>query len=172
MSNLVKVEAGTGDHQSIAGADWTWKMRSAQTDGIFCFFEMIVEPGQGVPLHVHSYPEAFYVLEGKLEFHSDIGDGQFLNCGAGDVVLARPEVQHAFFNRGEIRARLLSISSAAHESFFDAIVAADRDMPFASMPPDQVFARVATIGARTDNRFLVDQGTTPNPMISDRPSDA
>jgi hypothetical protein len=54
------------------------------------------------------------------------------------------------------KVRLLSVSTAAHESFFDAIVAADRDRPFASMPPQERFARVAAIGAQTDTRFVSD----------------
>jgi quercetin dioxygenase-like cupin family protein len=127
--------------------------QSAQTGGTFCFFEMAVEPGQGVPLHVHSYPEAFYILEGKLEFHSADGRDLFV-CGAGDLVLARPEIQHAFFNRSQSKARLLSISTAAHEPFFDAVVAADRDRTFASTPPGEIFSRVAAIGTRTDTLFV------------------
>jgi mannose-6-phosphate isomerase-like protein (cupin superfamily) len=157
MNKLVTVKADSGDHRSIAGAEWTWKIRSAQTNGSFCFFEMNVEPGQGIPLHVHGYPEAFYVLDGTVEFHADIGDGQITNCGPGDVVLARPEVPHSFFNRSRTPVRLLSISTAAHEPFFDAIVAADRDTPFAPMSPEQMFARVATIGAQTDCRFLMNK---------------
>ncbi len=155
MNRLTKVENGAGVHHDIAGVQWTWKIRSSQTDGCFCFFEMTVEPGQRVPLHVHSYPEAFYVLEGELEFHTGHEKGEVLGCVAGDVVLARPEVQHALFNGSQSKARLLSISSAAHESFFDAIVSADRDRPFASMPADEIFARVAAIGARTDTRFVL-----------------
>jgi quercetin dioxygenase-like cupin family protein len=152
MGHLINVKNGAGERHDIAGAQWTWKIRSSQTSGSFCFFEMNVQTGQGVPLHVHSYPEAFYILEGQLEFHS--GDsGETLKCAAGDVILARPGVQHAFFNRGQDVARFLSVSTAAHEAFFDEVVAADRQRPFASMPPEKMFARVAEIGERTDTRF-------------------
>jgi quercetin dioxygenase-like cupin family protein len=154
MDTIVRVEAHAGEHHDIAGAQWNWKIRSSQTNGHFCFFEMTVEPGQGVPLHVHGYPEAFYLLEGELEFHGGGETGEVLGCVAGDVVLARPEIQHAFFNRSQGKARLLSISTAAHERFFDAIVAADSDRPFASMPAEEMFARIAAIGARTDTRFV------------------
>jgi quercetin dioxygenase-like cupin family protein len=154
MDSIVRVEAHTGEHHDIAVAQWTWKIRSSETNGHFCFFEMTVEPGQGVPLHVHGYPEAFYLLEGELEFQGGGEKGEVLDCAAGDVVLARPEIQHAFFNRSRGKARLLSISTAAHELFFDAIVAADSDRPFASMPAEEIFARVAAIGARTDTRFV------------------
>jgi quercetin dioxygenase-like cupin family protein len=156
MNAIVRLEAHTGEHHEIAGAQWTWKVRGSQTNRTFCFFEMSLEPGQGVPLHAHSYPEAFYILDGEVEFHSGDGTGDVLACAAGDVVLARPEIQHAFFNRSHGKVRLLSVSTAAHESFFDAIVAADRDRPFASMPPQEIFARVAAIGEQTDTRFVSD----------------
>ncbi|MEI9983943.1 MAG: cupin domain-containing protein [Aliidongia sp.] len=155
MDYLTKIDKAAGEHYAIAGAEWTWKVRSSHTSGSFCFFEMTVEPGQGVPLHVHSYPEAFYILEGKIEFHTSDEKEEVLHCTTGDVVMARPEIQHAFFNRSQSKARLLSISNTAHEAFFDAVVAADRDRPFASMPPDETFARVAAIGARTDTRFVL-----------------
>jgi quercetin dioxygenase-like cupin family protein len=153
VTDLINVKKGAGERHDIAGAQWTWKIRSAQTNGSFCFFEMNVQQGQGVPLHVHSYPETFYILEGELEFHT-ADSGEALKCAAGDVVLARPGVEHAFFNRSQDIARLLSMSTAAHEVFFDEVVAADRKTPFASMPPEEMFARVAEIGERTDTRFI------------------
>jgi quercetin dioxygenase-like cupin family protein len=153
MTDLVNIQKGAGKRHDIAGAQWTWKVRGSQTNGGFCFFEMDVQQGRGVPLHVHSYPEAFYILEGELEFHSGDG-GEAIKCAPGDVVLARPGVEHAFFNRSQDVVRLLSISTAAHEVFFDEVVVADRKRPFASMPPEEMFARVAEIGARTDTRFI------------------
>lgn len=127
MNSLTKVENGAGGHHDIAGAEWTWKVRSAQTDDSFCFFEMIVAPGQGVPLHAHSHPEAFYVLEGELEFHSNDAQSMTLRGTAGDVVLAGPAVQHSFFNRSGSKARLPSLSAAGDEAFFDAVATADKE---------------------------------------------
>jgi quercetin dioxygenase-like cupin family protein len=154
VTSLAKVKKDAGQRHDIAGAQWTWKIRSSETNGSFCFFEMNVQPGQGVPLHIHSYPEAFYILEGELEFQTGEEAAEPLKCSAGDVVLARPGIQHGFFNKGENAARLLSLSTAAHETFFDEIAAADRDKPFASMPPEEMFARVVAIGERTDTRFV------------------
>jgi quercetin dioxygenase-like cupin family protein len=154
MNGLNTVKNATGESYDIAGAQWTWKVRGSQTDRGFCFFEMTVHPGQGVPLHVHGYPEAFYVLEGALEFHPGDEKGTVLNCTAGDVVLANAGNPHAFFNRSQSSARLLSISTAAHEPFFDAIVEADRDRPFASMPAEDIASRVAAIGAQTGMLFI------------------
>ena len=154
MSKIVRVPAGNGQSFSIAGAQWTWKVRSQDTDGVFCFFEQTLQPGQGVPLHVHSYAEAFYVLDGELLFESN--DNQdTIQCRRGDTVLARPGVMHTFRNTGSAEARILSISTAKHQAFFDAVAAADRELPFAAMPPADAFARVAEIGDATDTRFIV-----------------
>jgi quercetin dioxygenase-like cupin family protein len=155
LTDLVRVNRDAGERHDVAGAQWIWKIRGAQTNGAFCFFEMNVQPGQGVPLHLHGYPEAFYILEGELEFQASDQNGKGLKCGVGDVVLAQRGVRHAFFNRTENAARLLSMSTAAHEPFFDEIVAADRERPFAAMPPEEIFARIAAIGERTDTRFVV-----------------
>jgi quercetin dioxygenase-like cupin family protein len=153
MDDVVILPAATGERYAIAGAQWTWKVRPKETKGSFCFFEMTVEPGQGVPLHVHSYTEAFYILDGELEFQSADIRRAPTRCGQGDVVVAHHGVLHSFFNRSDRDARLLSISTAAHEPFFDAIVAEDRATPFSAMTPAQAFARIAEIGARTDCRF-------------------
>lgn len=150
---LVRVAAGEGEHFAVAGATLTWKVRSRQADGAFCFFEQQLAPGDGVPLHTHSYPEAFYVLSGTVAFASTQGAGPITHCKAGDVVLAQPHTRHSFINPGPAPARLLSISVAAHESFFDAVEAADKVAPFAALDPAEVMARLAAIGGRTDTNF-------------------
>lgn len=159
MNDLTRVAAGSGEHHAIAGAQWTWKVRAEQADGAFCFFEMTIEPGQGVPAHTHDYPESFYIIEGRVQFQSGAaGEGPTI-CSRGDVVLARPGTRHAFLNPGPETARLLSISSAQHGRFFDAVVEADRRQPFSTLPAIQAFARVAEIGARTGTLFDGGPGT-------------
>ena len=151
-ANLVRVAKGEGGHLAVAGADLTWKVRGEQTEGKFCMFEQVLESGTGVPLHTHSYPEAFYILSGTVEFASE---NEVWQCVAGDVVIARSQARHTFNNRGDETARLLSISVAAHGRFFDAVEQADRQEPFATLAPDAAMARVATIGAETDTNFVI-----------------
>ena len=153
MSDIDHIVAGEGARFAIAGAQWTWKVRSEDSAGAFCFYEQKIQPGEGVPLHVHSYAEAFYIFEGELLFQSDGHLGKAIVCRRGDTVLARPGVQHAFSNTSAAEARLLSISTPRHQEFFDTVAAADRDQPFATMSPADAFARVAAIGVSTDTRF-------------------
>ncbi|WP_168254432.1 cupin domain-containing protein [Rhizobium leguminosarum] len=151
---LVRVPAGEGRGFSVAGANLTWKVRSDDAAGDLCLFEQVIEPGEGVPVHTHSYPESFYVLSGTIHFVSNDASGQGWDCTSGDVVVARPHTPHGFFNKGKETVRMLSISVAAHEKFFDAVEDADKQEPFAQLPPTDAFARVIAIGAQTDTHFL------------------
>ncbi|USI74947.1 cupin domain-containing protein [Sphingomonas morindae] len=150
---LIRIAAGEGEPFAIAGATLTWKVRSRDAGADFCFFEQRLAPGEGVPLHTHSYPEAFYILSGVVEFAEDAAPERVQRCVAGDVVLARAGALHMFFNRGTEPARLLSISVGAHQAFFDAVAAADRAAPFSALAPAEAMARVAAIGAETDVLF-------------------
>ncbi len=151
---LARIPAGEGRTFSVAGANLTWKVRSGEANGDLCLFEQVVEPGEGVPVHIHSYPEAFYVVSGTIHFASSTNLGKSWDCSAGDVVIARPHTPHGFFNKGSETVRMLSISVAAHERFFDEVEDADEQEPFSSQPPAAAFERVIAIGAQTDTHFL------------------
>lgn len=110
-----------------------------------------LNPGEGVPMHRHSYTEAFYVLAGILTF--DTAEASGLEYGVGSTVIARPEVRHAFRNAGTKTVRLLSVAGAGHQAFFDAVEEADREQPFSAMSPQDAGERVGRIGAATDSRF-------------------
>ena len=67
-AQLIRIRRGDGEDFDIAGAKLTWKVKSDVTDTLFCFFEQVLAPGDGVPLHTHSYTETFYVLSGAVTF--------------------------------------------------------------------------------------------------------
>ena len=63
-------------------------------------------PGEGPSLHVHSYAELFFVLEGEATF----GDGESEQVvGAGSVVVVAPNQPHTFVNRGPARLRQIDV---------------------------------------------------------------
>jgi quercetin dioxygenase-like cupin family protein len=69
--------------------------------------EFEVRPGGGVDPHFHkAQSDAFYVLEGEVEFH--VGDG-VVSGTTGTYVLAPPNVVHSFRNVGTEPARLLNL---------------------------------------------------------------
>jgi quercetin dioxygenase-like cupin family protein len=61
--------------------------------------EMWVEPGGGVPAHVHpAVEERFEVLAGRCSF---LAGRRWQEAGPGETVLAAPGVRHAYRNRGD-----------------------------------------------------------------------
>jgi quercetin dioxygenase-like cupin family protein len=152
-SSLLRIAKGDGEHFDIAGAKLTWKVKSDATQGRFCFFEQILQPGEGVPLHVHGYTETFYILAGTVTFFDATNEGSRVRSSTGDVVIAKPGVFHGFGNEGDEEARLLSISVPEHQRFFDAVASADREFPFATMTPEMAMHRVAAIGEQNDSVF-------------------
>ena len=64
------VRPGEGETaRSPIGGDMTFVARGEQTNGALVAVEIVVPPGEGPPLHVHTREdEAVYVLEGDLRF--------------------------------------------------------------------------------------------------------
>jgi quercetin dioxygenase-like cupin family protein len=64
------------------------------------------EPGHGPRLHRHPYDETWVVVDGDLTFQ--LGDER-LEVRAGDIVIAPPDVPHAFTNNGPGRSKLVCV---------------------------------------------------------------
>jgi quercetin dioxygenase-like cupin family protein len=149
-----RVGAGEGEKFDIAGAHLTWKVKSHESACQFSVCEMILAPGEGVPVHSHTSAESFYVLTGSVDFYR-IHDGKedWLHCEAGDLMILPPNSLHGFYNRGLSACRLLGISTAAHQAFFDAVAKADRENSFASMPPSEAMGKIARIALKNHMYF-------------------
>jgi mannose-6-phosphate isomerase-like protein (cupin superfamily) len=154
QDRLAHIPHGAGEPFDVAGARLTWKVKAEDSEGRFCFFEQVLAPGDIVPLHLHHYTEAFYILAGSVTFFKGPGFQEAFHSTVGDVVVARAAGLHGFANQGDQEARLLSISVPEHQRFFDALVAADRAHPFAAMPREAAMQRVAEIGGQTDSIFV------------------
>ncbi|RVT82026.1 cupin domain-containing protein [Rhodobacteraceae bacterium CCMM004] len=102
----------------------------------YCLVECVVPPGRGAPPNHHAgETEAFYVLDGIVEFTID---GQTRSHGAGAHVAIPDGAVHAFTAVGERPARILILNAPGHmhEAFFTSVgtpVADDRTVP---QPPD------------------------------------
>jgi quercetin dioxygenase-like cupin family protein len=82
------------------------------TDGSFALFESAPTPGGPVPpAHRHFvFTEAFYVLEGIMEFYVD---GDTLRVPAGSLVHIPRGAVHTFANPGPAAARMLAMVTPA-----------------------------------------------------------
>jgi len=89
-------EAGEGKLLSARGSTMSFKATRASTNGAFSFMERTLPPrGREPPPHIHTNcEEAFYVLEGEIEFSLDedtvIGrPGSFVHVPGGRVAYLR-----------------------------------------------------------------------------------
>ena len=73
------------------------------------FFLMDTAPGAGPDLHVHPYSETWIVRAGKARFTVD---GEEIEAGPGDILVAGPHTPHGFKNAGSERLDILCIHAS------------------------------------------------------------
>ena len=115
-----------------------------QTDGRFALIEHTIAPRSlASPMHTHEHEDEYsFVLEGTVGVQ--IGD-EVLEAGPGTLVVKPRGIPHAFWNPGDVEARLLElISPGAFASYFADLA------PLLSVagPPD--FDALAEVWARYD----------------------
>jgi quercetin dioxygenase-like cupin family protein len=109
--------AGEGRSIWVVGDRYTIKAGGVDTGGAFALIEALVPPGNGPPPHIHGREdEAFYVLEGEVQFHAD---GRAFTATSGAwVTLARGSL-HQFKNIGSTPARMLIlVTPSGLENYF------------------------------------------------------
>ena len=114
------LEAGEGMLLSARGSAMFFKATQASTAGAFSLMERTLPPGgRKPPAHVHTNcEEAFYVLDGEVEFSVD----ETITVGRRDTfVLVPGGVAHTFANAGTTPARLLVIHSPAMDAYFEEL---------------------------------------------------
>ena len=89
-----------------------------QTGGRFSLVEHPLSARQlGAPMHTHTREDEYsFILEGRVG--AQVGD-EVIECGPGDLVFKPRGVPHAFWNAGDVDARLLElISPSGFENYF------------------------------------------------------
>jgi len=97
-----------------------------ETKGIYTALELIADPRNGVPMHIHqNEDEHFIVLEGSL--HLANGDKRF-DAPAGTTVTIKKGVPHAWCNLMDTPLRMLVVFSSGNiEDLFKATAARESD---------------------------------------------
>ena len=104
-NGVLHLPAGEGLTMWVSGDSYTMKATAAQTGGSLGFVEAVVPPGGGPVAHAHAAEdEAFYLLDGELEFLD--GDRTFV-AEAGSFVFIPRTHRHRFKNVGTTDARTL-----------------------------------------------------------------
>ena len=114
------LEAGQGTVLAARGSAMFFKATRASTNGAFSLMERTLPPGgRKPPPHVHTNcEEAFYVLDGEVEFSL----GEITTVGRRDTfVLVPGGVAHTFGNPGNAQARLLVIHAPAMDAYFEEL---------------------------------------------------
>ena len=95
--------------QVTPGERFRIRVASSQTMGAYSVIEVVADPHNGVPLHIHSKEEEhFIVLEGTLDIA--FGDRRW-NAPAGSNVTVKKGVPHAWCNPTDTSLRIVVVFS-------------------------------------------------------------
>lgn len=115
--HLSEAQSKSGRTIRALGNTFTLKVDGADTGGAFAVFDVIVDPGEGSPLHRHTREdEHFYIREGEAEF---VVAGKVFCVSAGDYLVGPSGIPHQFRNTGKGPLKLLLVvRPAGLENFF------------------------------------------------------
>lgn len=121
------VRAGERKPLNVLGMPLTMLCEASETNGNWSLFEEEVPNGMGPPPHRHDWDEAYYILEGQVNF---VIDGAPVTSSAGDFNYLPRGTVHGFKGASESPARVLIFASPAHGSeFFHEISERVRTLP-------------------------------------------
>jgi mannose-6-phosphate isomerase-like protein (cupin superfamily) len=96
-----------GSTLNVLGVTHIYKATAAETGGLFSFWEDVVPPGAGAPLHVHEHEdEAFFVLSGEIQVEFE-GEPASRRVGAGGFFFGPRHRRHGYRNVSDQPARVL-----------------------------------------------------------------
>lgn len=149
---VVHVLPGEGESLQVGDDTFTLKATTETTGEALLLIEISVPPqGDPPPRHLHhKTDEAFWVLEGEVEFLG--GDRTFV-AGAGSFVFVPKETVHTFKNVGAATARMLGMAlPAGAEAYFREI---GRPAGEGAAPPPEPaeVERWITLGSEYDTYF-------------------
>jgi quercetin dioxygenase-like cupin family protein len=90
MQRFVTLANGEGEQLNVLGTSVTVKASADATNEVYEIMELAAPPGWALPAHRHPWPEAYYVLSGRLDVQVGgrelaMTTGHFLNLPANAV---------------------------------------------------------------------------------------
>src|SRR5688572_9510460 len=101
---IISAKANEADLLSVMGNKLRFICRGEVTGGAWSLMETSLTKGSGAPPHYHDWDEAYYVLEGAVEF--DV-DEELLRAEVGDFAYIPAETVHSFRGASDAPARML-----------------------------------------------------------------
>lgn len=109
------VKAGERKPLNVLGMPLTMLCEARETGGAWSLFEEEVPLGMGPPPHRHDWDEAYYVLDGCVEFTVDSAP---VRSSRGDFNYLPRGTVHGFKGASEAPAHVLIFAAPAHGSEF------------------------------------------------------
>ena len=141
-----------GEKLSVLGTELRFLCLPDQTGQAWSLMEAVLPLDAGPPPHEHPWDEAYYVVEGEVDFV--LGDSA-RRVRAGDFLYAPGGTVHAFKGASAHPARVLVFDApAAAEGFFREVHREVRQMPrdAALIPGIGERHGMRFVGPRTDER--------------------
>ena len=139
------LKAGEGNTLNVLGMPLRFLCDAKDTEGAWSLMEEEIPIGHGPPPHRHDWDEAYYVIEGALDFSID---GKPVRVEPGDFAYVPRNTVHAFKGASPSATRVLILAVPAHSSaFFEEI---NREVH--KVPDD--LAKVPAIGRRHGIEFM------------------
>ena len=109
------VRSGERKPLTVLGMPLTMLCEATETGGAWSLFEEEVPFGMGPSAHRHDWDEAYYILEGEVDFHID---GSAVRSAPGDFSYLPRGTVHGFKGASSAPARVLIFAAPAHGSEF------------------------------------------------------
>jgi quercetin dioxygenase-like cupin family protein len=139
------VKAGERKPLNVLGMPLTMLCEARETGGAWSLFEEDVPLGMGPPPHRHDWDEAYYILDGDVEFTID---GEPVRSSRGDFNYLPRGTVHGFKGASETAARVLIFAAPAHGSeFFQEVNDEVRRVP-------EDLSKIPQIGQRHGIEFM------------------
>ena len=139
------VKAGERAPLNVLGMPLTMLCEASETSGNWSLFEEEVPFGMGPPPHRHDWDEAYYILEGEVDFEVD---GASVKSAKGDFNYLPRNTVHGFKGASSKPARVLIFAAPAHGSeFFRELNEEVRNLP-------EDGAKIPNIGGRHGIHFM------------------
>jgi mannose-6-phosphate isomerase-like protein (cupin superfamily) len=149
---VITVKAGERKPFDVLGMPLTMLCESGETGGAWSLFEEDVPHGMGPPPHRHDWDEAYYIVDGEVDFEID---GKRVRSARGDFNYLPRNTVHGFKGASEAPARVLIFASPAHGSeFFHEL-----NNEIRSLPEDA--GKMPEIGKRHGIEFMPAKDAEP-----------
>lgn len=141
----VIIRPGQGETLNVLGMPLRFLCDAADTDGAWSLMEEEIGLGQGPAPHRHDWDEAYFVIDGALDFEID---GKVSRLGARDFAYLPRNTVHAFKGASQVPAHVLIFAAPAHSSAFFK----DVNREVVRIPDD--LPKLSAIGQRHGIEFM------------------